>query len=220
MKKRLTIAKYKENTSWVSSISTVDEILIYDKSTNIVKNYDDVVDGTTNIKYLYNIGRESHTYLTHIIKNYDSLFDVEIFAQGRISDHIRIDLFNDLINNTESIENNGFQDFSPTRKYLCWNESDFDTVKSKYPNSIHVGVYENSHLGVYDILYGDKPKKDIYVELGAHGIFAVTKNTILKHEKSKYIKMLDFFNIKTRTDFELIHYAYVYEHFWKVIFTE
>jgi hypothetical protein len=36
---------------------------------------------------LKNVGRESHTYLYHIINNYDNLANKTIFFQGRIDDH-------------------------------------------------------------------------------------------------------------------------------------
>ena len=38
---------------------------------------------------LPNVGRESHTYLHHIINNYHCLADVTLFVQGEVSDHIQ-----------------------------------------------------------------------------------------------------------------------------------
>ena len=43
--------------------------------------------GLKNEFPLQNVGRESHTYLHHIIQNYDTLTDIVIFTQARISDH-------------------------------------------------------------------------------------------------------------------------------------
>jgi len=40
------------------------------------------------IRQLPNIGREGHTYLYHIILNYDKLADITIFVQGAIDDHV------------------------------------------------------------------------------------------------------------------------------------
>ena len=37
-------------------------------------------------KNLNNVGRESHTWLYHIVENYKDLDDVNIFMQGRIDD--------------------------------------------------------------------------------------------------------------------------------------
>jgi hypothetical protein len=41
-----------------------------------------------NVDHLPNIGREGHTYLHHIIENYNNLADVNVFLQGRIDDLI------------------------------------------------------------------------------------------------------------------------------------
>lgn len=71
MDTELVVARYNEDLSWLFKVNN-KKITIYNKGNNI--NYN-------NIK-LPNIGRESHTYLTHIIKNYDNLADITIFTQG------------------------------------------------------------------------------------------------------------------------------------------
>jgi hypothetical protein len=71
MDTELVVARYNEDLIWLSKVNN-KKITIYNKGNNI--NYN-------NIK-LPNIGRESHTYLTHIIKNYDNLADITIFTQG------------------------------------------------------------------------------------------------------------------------------------------
>lgn len=68
----LVIARYNEDISWLSKVKNM-KITIYNKGV------DDL--NLNNIK-LPNIGRESHTYLTHIINNYDNLADTTIFCQG------------------------------------------------------------------------------------------------------------------------------------------
>lgn len=65
------IAKYKEDLSWIDILEPY-RFRIYNK--------DDGGD-------LPNIGREAHTYLHHIIENYDKLADVTVFLQGNPLDH-------------------------------------------------------------------------------------------------------------------------------------
>lgn len=72
MKTELILARYNEDISWIDKVD-VEKITIYNK-------------GEDNLKYKYiklpNIGRESHTYLYHIIENYDNLTELTIFSQG------------------------------------------------------------------------------------------------------------------------------------------
>ncbi len=64
------IAKYKEDISWTAELDfPVD---IYDKS-------DSPAHGVIKLP---NIGRESHTYLTHIVRNYPQFCDYTVFLQG------------------------------------------------------------------------------------------------------------------------------------------
>ena len=68
----LVIARYNEDISWLSKVKNI-KITIYNKGEDNINK--------KSIK-LPNIGRESHTYLTHIIDNYDNLADITIFSQG------------------------------------------------------------------------------------------------------------------------------------------
>ena len=79
MSVRLVIAKYKEDVSWTNKI-TAHKITIYDKSDSPIIN---------SIK-LPNVGRETHTFLHHIVENYDNLDDVTVFLQGNPFEHIQV----------------------------------------------------------------------------------------------------------------------------------
>jgi hypothetical protein len=84
----LVVAKYKEDLSWLNQIVATfpdTTVTVYDKS------------GTTpptcwpGALPLPNVGRESHTYLTHVIENYDNLADFTTFLQGNPLDHCTMD---------------------------------------------------------------------------------------------------------------------------------
>ena len=68
----LVVARYLEDLSWLNNIPPQISPRIYDKSP------------TGNLP---NVGREAHTYLHHIVENYDNLPDLTIFAQGKPFDH-------------------------------------------------------------------------------------------------------------------------------------
>ena len=75
MKTEIVVARYSENLDWLKKIKKSKDI----KITVYNKGKDDI--DFPFIK-LPNIGRESHTYLYHIINNYDNLADQTIFCQG------------------------------------------------------------------------------------------------------------------------------------------
>ena len=75
---QIVVARYNENIKYLNVFRNI--VIIYNKG------IDDIPSEYNSIK-LPNIGRESHTYLYHIIQNYDNLANKTLFIQGRISDH-------------------------------------------------------------------------------------------------------------------------------------
>ena len=73
MKTEIVIARYNEDLSWLKKLPKTIKITVYNKG---LDNLD-----IPSIR-LPNIGRESHTYLYHIIQNYDNLAEQTIFCQG------------------------------------------------------------------------------------------------------------------------------------------
>jgi hypothetical protein len=78
MEYQIVIARYNEDISYFSFFKNI--IIVYNKGEDNIDPY------FKSIK-LPNIGRESHTYLYHIIQNYDNLSKKTLFLQGKINDH-------------------------------------------------------------------------------------------------------------------------------------
>ena len=74
---KIIVSRFNENLEWLSPLNP--NTLIYNKGTPLLLK---------NEKRLKNVGRESHTYLHYIIKNYHQLPEYVIFTQGNISDHV------------------------------------------------------------------------------------------------------------------------------------
>lgn len=68
----IVVAHYDEDLSWLDQIDKtyVGEIFIYNKKDN------------TQYRTLPNIGQDPHTFLTHIVENYNNLPDGLVFLQG------------------------------------------------------------------------------------------------------------------------------------------
>ena len=80
MKIHLVIALYNEIPSWISKVPKNIDIFIYNK--NLKSKIEFPPNDRLKIIPLSNIGRESDTYLTHIIEHYYNLPDMIIFSQG------------------------------------------------------------------------------------------------------------------------------------------
>jgi hypothetical protein len=78
-KYQIVVARYNEDIKWLLPYKEITTI--YNKG-----DYNPLLH-KFNVIYLNNVGRESHTYLYHIIENYDNLADKTIFFQGNLSDH-------------------------------------------------------------------------------------------------------------------------------------
>jgi len=74
----LIIARYNENVEWTLAYN--DIVTLYNKGSGLTNGLDTIIN-------LPNVGREGHTYLHHIIKNYDSLVSRTIFSQGYPFEH-------------------------------------------------------------------------------------------------------------------------------------
>lgn len=71
----LVIARYNEDVSWAAGLNCT----VYSKG--------DPTGLPTEV-VLPNVGREAHTYLTHIVKRWNDLADYTVFVQGDPTDHL------------------------------------------------------------------------------------------------------------------------------------
>lgn len=73
---RAVVARYSEKLDWLEELGL--PYVVYNKG-------DDSLPGAVRLP---NVGRESHTYLTHIVNNYDILDHYTIFLQGEPFFHL------------------------------------------------------------------------------------------------------------------------------------
>jgi hypothetical protein len=73
---KIVISRYNESLDWTTGLNNC---IIYNKG--------DTIESVHPVITLPNVGREGHTYLHHIITNYDVLDDYTIFLQGNPFDH-------------------------------------------------------------------------------------------------------------------------------------
>lgn len=85
MKTELVVARYEEPLVWLANVPTGWELTVYNKGTS-----DPAIPRDGSVITLPNVGREGHTFLTHVIDRYDSLSDVTVFVQGNPFDHVEV----------------------------------------------------------------------------------------------------------------------------------
>jgi len=178
----IVIAKYKEDVRWSAGLDCV----IYDKSKK----------KGTNV--LPNIGRESHTYLTWIIDNYDNLPNYAVLTQGNPFDHCK-----DFLNKLHIVK--PYYDF------------DMGTAPHKIEGDMlnRCGVLHNFldvELLKQTILIF-KPDYDFNKTFLTtyYGIFGVSKDRILRYTKEQYQQCLDL-----HTDNKDM--PYVMELIWRLLY--
>jgi len=81
--RELVVARYQERLDWLTPLlKHFDLITVYNKGSALTG-----LDPKIKQVVLRNIGREGHTYLSHIISRYESLSDETVFCQGDPIEH-------------------------------------------------------------------------------------------------------------------------------------
>ena len=174
---QIVVARYKENPEWLKPLS--QHCIIYNKGPDNVVGFDNVVK-------LTNFGRESDTYLKHILDHYPNFCDYTMFTQGQVRDHVRS--VPALIKSLEQLIN-GEKDQLPG--YVGLNE-----VRVRQGWGVINNWHDRSHPGlplkaVWDLLYDTMPK-DESLEVNYCAIFMVSKEHLLFHSKKFYQIMADY----------------------------
>lgn len=216
----IIISRYNENLKW-----TLDypynkyKYTVYNKGNN--ENFEK--KNVINVINLPNIGRESHTYLYHIINNYDNLKDINVFLPGSIDTNHTIFkkklISSKLIDNIEKNDNAVFLSFDNIK-----NNSIVDEFKLFQVNSYSSKTRENIILNKesktekcmyrpyykwYNKVFGDRVSSSVI----HYGIFSVDKRDILKYPKIYYENLIKY--VSNSSNPEAGHF---FEKSWGVIF--
>lgn len=212
----IVISRYNEDLEWLNKCPfSKFPVICYNKG----QNDDYTVVNLKKSINLKNVGRESHTYLYHIIENYDKLADVTIFLPG-------------------SANSSAYTKYTRAKMLV-------DEV-SKYKNTVIIGVkHDNVRNDLYNFKmesyvsttpinnkinpetnlelskirpYGkwyDTKFKDVKIQYICYsGIISVSKKHILQHSKQYYINLIN--ELSTSSNPEVGHY---FERSWVAIFS-
>jgi hypothetical protein len=197
MKREIVIARYLEPTEWHLDIPNDIKISTYNKKHNFNIKHDELYidDG---VIYLANVGRESHTYISHIYHNYDNIADVTFFFQGYPAE---VPHWKYLLESNE-------------RSQAHWTVfgRTFESVDGWITEHMKNEGYETRQI--WDALFEYPPPKT--TEITTHAHFRMPKEKILMHSKDTYGKMLDFFVDLNPNNL----YGWNFEYFWNLLYND
>jgi len=182
----LIVAKYTEDISWINTInnSLINKIVVYNKFHKIEP-------------YLPNVGREGHTYLYHIINNYNNLSDYTIFCQGDPIFHCNN--FLDLIHNKES--------YSKDIMFLC--PQNYENIYGNFDKAHPTGL---PMYYFFDLLFNIKLSINEKLKVYYGAQFIVHKQNITNRPKEFYEFLIKFLSYETNPI-----EGYIIERLWPYI---
>jgi hypothetical protein len=213
----LVVARYKENLDWLNKYkdSRFQNVFIYNKSDSPVE--DCVIQyANCTIKTLPNVGVCDHTYLYHIIENYDRLADVTVFAPGSANLDYKDSIFKfttdkafttkDTVLNTYKFDidvDKAMYNLRMTHHVLASSENkDRDDFNNAPASPTPFGVWYRKYFPEVHTPYSS-----------FFGIFAASKEHIRQRPKSFYQEMIQ--QVNTSVFHEASHFI---ERTWFSIF--
>lgn len=212
----IIVARYNEDLKW-----TLEEpfnnfqYIVYNKG----ENEDFEKTFVKQVIKINNVGRNDHTYLYHIVNNYEKLNDIIIFLPGSVNMEYKKEKAVNLLNR---IKNNNFKKAIFIAKYIKKGAliEFFNFKLDKWRASYQQNYIKNSE----EILQPARIRPfgkwflfnfgNIMIKLYQwHGIFSIDKNDVIKHEKIRYERLL--FQLQGSSNPEVGHYI---ERSWPAIF--
>lgn len=210
---KIIVARYNEDLSWMKEKPfNLFRYIVYNKGIN--DNFEKCnVDKIVNLP---NIGRCDHTYLYHIVHNYNNLNNINVFFPGCLNVNFKKEKAKKILYSiikfkkavfygtfTKSIKQE-FSNFTLDN----WTSTD-NANKTLNPESKTYPAKLRPYSKWYTYMFGNINVNRYCI----HGIFSISKLDILKHDISRYKKLLNAVSVHSNP--EVGHYI---ERSWAAIF--
>lgn len=199
----IVVARYREDVSWTAGLGF--PVTVYDKS------------GTPGPLSLPNIGRETHTYLSHILRRYDALARHTVFIQAAPFDHMPpgttpADFAARIAQNVRlGLRFTGFAAF----KLKCDRLGRPHDLADPAKHGHRPGFGKDIPLGdVYARLFAG-PVPETFLVPAPAGMLFVARERILFHSREFYRQALDL--IASDPD-DAANIGHAFERLWQVVF--
>jgi len=212
----IIVSRYNEDLKWtIESPFNQFKYIVYNKGDN--ENFEKInVKQTITVR---NVGRCDHTYLYHIVENYDNLNNILVFLPGSINlgnkKNLAIDVINRIINNNCNSAvfvarhlQNGVLDEFKHFQIENWKCTEQQNLSKNNETSLHLStVRPMGKWFLYNFGNILVPYSNYY------GIFSIDKRDIIKHRKFRYEKLVK--QLEVGSNPEVGHYT---ERSWGAIF--
>lgn len=187
----LVVARYRESLAWLTPriVRMFDRVIVYNKGGDFLE----LPDGVQVIA-LPNVGTEAHTYLHHVISNYDNLADLTMYCPGSAGDpekYFRYYMCMHHILSTPTVVGMFPTHGSADAKELArFRISSYVSARGTY-ESLHpaaprpFGAWFAHHIGIPDGIE-TSAANPMY-----KSIFVATKTNTIRHAKSLYSALRD-----------------------------
>jgi hypothetical protein len=212
----IVISRYNEDLSWINDdLFNKYSNIIYNKGTNnnfVTNNL------TKNIINLKNLGRCDHTYLYHIIQNYDNLANITIFLPGSVNMDYKYTKAKMLVNEIEKYNDTVFIGYRYND--VVDELYNFELNEWSASNKTNLELNNESKLDLarirpFGLWYKNKFKNLKINYVSYWGILGISKKDILQYPKSYYINLIT--ELETSSNPEVGHYI---ERSWNAIFNK
>lgn len=228
MTRKIIIAKYREKPDPYGIFNGKNWWEICDVPYVIYNKLDTSNEGI----HLPNIGREAHTYLYHIIHNYDKLADINIFTQADPHHPVgtpedRKQTYTEYMNVfLHRIKYENFTDWTPLTDLitqLCYEGYDEIAENNNRSYDLHVNTFYKTFFNRTRNFSPAVPVPEYEFAIGA--IFAVPKENIIMRPRSFYENALKMcLDSKYSLPNSGVHYyrkacgPWIMERLWKYLF--
>lgn len=216
----LVIARYKENLQWLSNFSTkkFSKVIVYNKGTAGVECKFN--ERQCDQLFLANVGRCDHTYLYHIIHNYDKLADVTIFTTGSSDLRRKRKKLGFTVDKVFETHMSVFSTHKlPTPLHVSMKDFKLEVYRSSHPANFNgVGDRDTFIMKKADPRPFGKWYEKHFSGITLHeavyaGVFAISKEHIMNRSKQYYEEMIK--ELEGSSNPEVGHY---FERAWLAIF--
>ena len=209
------IARYNENTDWFKEEPfNYFDMICYNKGPKLPENC-----FTENCKVinLDNVGRCDHTYLYHIIKNYNNLADVTIFLPASCMDSHKKEFTFNVIKHVLETKNTVLQGGILNDVRTDLYNFTLDEWRATNPDNITVNpesTLEKSPIRPFGKWYDENFDPNLKIKVFCfYGIIAIAREHIIQHPIERYERLIKYIN--TSSNPEAGHYM---ERSWGAIF--
>ena len=210
----IVVSRYNEDLKWTLQEPFCNyEYTIYNKG----NNEDFERSKVKKIVTLENVGKECHTYLHHILQNYENLAPITFFIPASIEIHYKYDKIIKTLERMKETESAIFLAEHTENAYEKFRDFQIDYWLGTNANNQQLnpnGYLEACEYRPFSKWYEHFFYKEIVINWWSYNsIFAVDRRDILQHPRERYESLIQ--GLKKGNNLEEVHYI---ERVWAAVF--